>query len=296
MDLIRIGVTGANGQLGMSLQEVCQSYDSIQCDFFDRSQWDITDRSQSKTYIPRYDVIINCAAYTQVDRAEDEKALCYLVNRGGTRTMAQVCAEHDVLLVHFSSDYVYHNYLRRPLKESDPLRPKGVYAKSKLAGEKEIVRQEGPHLIYRVSWLYGPFGQNFPKTMLRLSQTRDAFKVVSDQIGAPTNTIDLAHMVLSTVKSPEALTYARANKGIYNFCNDGATAWDQIARFVFESAGLKHIRVHSIPSKSYPTKAKRPRNSRLNLSKWRTKWHDAIPGWESSLLRCIRRLCAGNSQ
>jgi len=282
MAIKRISVLGASGQLGKSFQHLSHHF-PFEIEFYDRSQVDITQVADIENLSS--DLIINCAAYTAVDLAEDESGEAYQINRDAVQNIAQHCKSRKIPLIHFSSDYVYHNSLRRPLKESDPTRPKGVYARSKLAGERKITAICDHYYIFRVSWLYGPFGTNFPKTMLRLAKTRDALSIVNDQIGAPTNTLDLAGMILQLCSNPGMLSADLS--GIYNYCNRGTTSWDEIARCIFAQSTDKAIDVQSIPSKDYPTKAMRPRNSRLDLSKFDRTFGIEIRDWKSAMLDCL---------
>ncbi len=284
MGVKKIAILGASGQLGQSFQYLADAF-PFELSCYDRSQLDITNK-RSLEHLET-DLVINCAAYTAVDLAEEEPREAYKINRDAVANIANVCVHKGIPLIHFSSDYVYHNNVRRPLRESDPTRPKGVYARSKLAGERKIVAICDQYLIFRVSWLYGPFGKNFPKTMLRLAETHDNLRIVNDQIGAPTNTIDLAKMILRLCVEQDGVWKHR--RGIYNYCNTGHTSWAEMAQFIFSKTGQDVI-VEPIPSVQYPTKAKRPRNSRLALSKFSKTFGIAIPDWQTSMMDCLRIL------
>ncbi len=287
-ELKHIVVTGSQGQLGREFQKI--SMDSpCRFTFLSKRELDITSgQSQVTLGTLQPDIVVNCAAYTAVDQAEDEKELAMTVNAGGAEKLATICADLNVPIIHFSSDYVYHNRLRRPLKETDPTRPKSVYGKSKLKGEKLIQKVHPFPIIIRVSWLYSTFGKNFPKTMLHLAQERTSLRIVADQIGAPTNARDLAHSVIEIIENNQSDNWADIS-GVYNFSNEGSTSWYKIACFIIEYAELDCL-IHPIKSIEYPTKAKRPRYSILNLSKFNRTFGGGISKWEESMKICLSEL------
>ncbi|MDH3649574.1 MAG: dTDP-4-dehydrorhamnose reductase [Saprospiraceae bacterium] len=285
----RIVVTGCQGQLGREFQRIAAQSESHSFQLFSRGQMDITQRDlTARLREAKPNIVINCAAYTAVDQAEVEKELAFATNAYGAQNMARACAKLNVPLVHFSSDYVYHNKFRRPLRESDPTRPKGVYARSKLKGEQLIVEAHPLHLIVRVSWLYSVFGSNFPKTILHLARNRPNIKVVSDQVGAPTSAADLANTIVR-ITSRNSITDWKKKSGIYNYSNLGHTNWYAIARHIVKVAGLP-CSVQSIKSRDYPTKAPRPRYSMLNLSKFRATFGVDLKEWKESLDLCLSEL------
>ena len=284
-----IVVTGAGGQLGQEFQKLASRY-PFTFKFLGRKDFDITAVT-SRQIIDSINpaAVINCAAYTAVDKAEEEKAQAMRVNAIAVQQLGRVCEALDIPIIHFSSDYVYHNSLRRPLEESDPVRPKGVYAKSKLKGEKLLVESHSYPLIFRVSWLYSTFGHNFPKTMLRLGDERSELTVVRDQIGAPTYAEDLADAVLKILEKHLVRQTLRNIQGIYNFSNTGITSWAGIADRVMKTAELS-CKIIPIRSVEYPTPARRPRYSKLSLAKFKKIFEIPLQPWEDRLDDCIRTL------
>ena len=277
-------ITGAYGQLGHEFQALQLEFPELDFVFTDRDQLDIANADQVKSFFDRqpFDYCLNCAAYTAVDKAESEPALAYLINEKGPANLAAACQEHGATLIQFSSDYVYHNALNRPLLETDPVTPKGVYAASKLAGEQAAIAANPQTLVLRTSWIYSSFGHNFVKTMLRLSRERRQLKVVYDQIGAPTYARDLARNVLDIIQSEQAARHP----GIYNFSNEGVTSWYDFALAIFELSGV-HCQVTPIGSSAYPTAANRPHYSLLDKEKFKTTFGKTIPHWKASLAECL---------
>ncbi len=284
-----IVVTGAEGQLGREFQKLSSQY-SFKFEFLGRKDFDITavtSRQMIGAISPA--AVINCAAYTAVDKAEEEKDKAMRVNAISVQQLGRVCEALDIPIVHFSSDYVYHNSLRRPLEESDPTRPKGVYAKSKLKGEKLLLKSHSYPLIFRVSWLYSTFGHNFPKTMLRLGADRSELTVVRDQIGAPTYAEDLADAVLKILDQHLDNQTIKSIQGVYNFSNTGITNWAGIAERVMKTADLP-CKITPIRSIEYPTAAPRPRYSKMSLAKFKKIFEIPLQPWEDRLDDCIRTL------
>ena len=288
---MKILVLGAQGQLGRSIQRLVKDIDPRQSYiFWGRSEFALDDPSQlAKLDDLDLDVVINCAAYTAVDKAEVEKALAYAINVEAVGRLGAYLNARDISIVHISSDYVYHNYLRRPLRETDPCRPKGYYAKTKWWGEQMLQKTHKAPLILRVSWLYGRYGNNFPKTMLRLAKERDEINVVKDQVGAPTYAYDLATSIISIIDR-----YANSIKwadkaGIYNFCNGGQTNWYEIARHVVSKAKLQ-CQISAIRSIDYPTAAPRPRYSVLDLTEFERNFDLPILHWRERLDACLDQI------
>jgi dTDP-4-dehydrorhamnose reductase len=288
---LRIGITGATGQLGMQFQKLALSHPQKRLIFYPLETLDITQPEQFVALEDqKLDFLVNCAAYTLVDTAEDEKELAYQVNAYGSELLAKWCQQQAVPLIHFSTDYVYHNALRRPLKESDPTRPKGIYAKSKLKGEALILKNLRQAYIFRVSWLYAAHGHNFMNTMRRLGKERKQLDVVYDQIGAPTFAGDLAEMVLQVCdQASDKGNQNKAPYGIYNYCNEGYTNWAEFAEAIMKMSGLE-CNINAIPSRKYPTKAPRPRNSKLNLAKFKRNFKLPIPNWRAGLKNCLNEV------
>lgn len=276
-------VTGANGQLGQSLQFVAHKYPEIQFVFCSSSQLDITDKTSCTTvfqqYQPQY--CINAAAYTAVDKAESEPDKAYLINAIGAKNLAEGCLEFDTCLLHISTDFVFDGNQKTPYNEQDATNPISVYGQTKLEGEKFIQEIVKKYFIIRTSWVYSQFGTNFMKTMLRLAAERDTLNVVSDQIGTPTNAVDLAESLIQIINScsnnPSDNRY-----GIYHFSNEGVCSWYDFAREIFK---LNHstIEVNPIPTSSYPTPAKRPYNSVLDKTKIKETFSLSIKEWNQRL-------------
>lgn len=280
---MKIAVTGAHGQLGRSFQKIASNYPDIQFDFLDRSLLDITEKASVEEYFKSNtpDVLINCAAYTAVDKAESDQENAYLVNEQAPRILAECCKKNNVLLVHYSSDYVYHIDTDQPLKESDKPSPKGIYAKSKYAGEQEILSVGCRALIIRTSWVYSEYGNNFVKTMIRLGTTRDQLTIVDDQIGAPTYATDLARHTIQMVDS-----YDKDSLEVINYSNTGRISWYGFASKIFALSRIT-IDAKPIPSTDYPTPAPRPLWSVMDLGKIKENYGITPRSWDTALGECL---------
>ena len=269
-------ITGADGQLGRALRRLLADTDHA-VDYTDRAELDLRDGGAVRAYVreTRPGAIVNCAAYTAVDKAESEPQLCVEINQDATRVLAEAAREASARLVHVSTDYVYHNGLDRPLRETDPTAPKSVYARTKLAGELAAREAYAKTVTLRTSWVYGLEGHNFLRTMQRLGAERERLTVVSDQIGAPTFADDLAGAVL------HVLAEAELAPGTYNYAGLGVGSWYDFARAIIAAYGLD-CEVAPIMSVDYPTPAARPRYSVLDLTKARDAnfplrhWRDAL--------------------
>ncbi|EAX48971.1 dTDP-4-dehydrorhamnose reductase [Thermosinus carboxydivorans Nor1] len=277
----KILVTGANGQLGRALQrQFCEKYELVLCDL---PELDITNfkacRDAVRTYGP--DIVINAAAYTNVERAEDEPDAAYAVNAIGAHNLALVCREANVKLIHISTDYVFDGARGTPYSEYDAPNPLSVYGKSKLLGEQLIRDTGGWYFIVRTAWLYGD-GHNFVRTMLRLAGERPEIAVVADQYGTPTYTVDLAAL-LEQIMHTEYY-------GIYHATNAGNCTWYEFACKIFEYADKK-VAVRPITTDEYPTKAKRPRYSVLDNHMLRLRGFDIMRPWEEALKDYIANDC-----
>lgn len=278
-------VTGVNGQLGhdvmMQLKEM--DYDVVAPS---RDEFDLTNKSQVKNYIMKEkpDVIIHCAAYTAVDKAEEEKDLCYTVNVEGTRSVAEAAKEINARVVYLSTDYVFAGLGQEPHAEEDETNPVNYYGYTKEQGEKIVRGLVDRYFIVRTSWVYGLNGNNFVKTMLKLAETRNEINVVSDQIGAPTYTNDLAQFIINLLQTN--------NYGTYHGVNEGFCSWNEFAESIFEKSGISMI-VNPISTEDYPTKANRPLNSRLSKENTNKAGLDRMPHWEDAITRFIEEL---NSQ
>lgn len=279
---LKFMVTGVNGQLGhdvmMQLKEM--DFDVIAPS---RDEFDLTNKEQVKTYIIREkpDVIIHCAAYTAVDKAEDEKDLCYLVNVEGTRAIAEADSEINARLVYVSTDYVFDGLGQEPHSEDKETNPINYYGYTKEQGEKIVRELIDRHFIVRTSWVYGINGNNFVKTMLKLAESRNEINVVSDQIGAPTYTKDLAQFIINLIQTKKY--------GTYHGVNEGYCSWHEFAKSIFAKTGIE-MKVNPISTEDYPTKAKRPLNSRLSKKNTTKAVLDRMPHWEDAITRFIKEL------
>lgn len=290
---MNILVTGANGQLGTELRNVtAQSRDNyifadiVTLPGIETRILDITDIDAVRAVCDseRIDAVVNCAAYTNVDKAEDEPSAAMALNSGAAGNLARVAAERDAALIHISTDYVFNGEAPLPLKEDQPTDPLGVYGSTKLAGEKEIEKSGCRSIIIRTAWLYSPYGKNFVKTMLRLTAEKDFLKVVFDQIGTPTYARDLAALIHGII---EGRRLDRA--GLYHFSNEGAISWYDFAKAICELGGNR-CDIQPCHTEEYPSKARRPRFSVLDKTKIKDTFGISIPYWRDSLIDCINRI------
>jgi dTDP-4-dehydrorhamnose reductase len=281
----KILVTGANGQLSSELKELSSHYSQFEWVFADRSVLDLSNLSSISKVLDTIQpqIIINCAAYTAVDKAETESELADLLNHQAVGVMAQWSANHDCRLVHVSTDYVFDGNSNVALTEEAPTGPINVYGQTKLAGEQACLRANPDSIVIRTSWVYSRFGNNFVKTMSRLMQERDSLNVVNDQIGSPTYAADLAQAILTII------THPHWQAGIYHFSNEGEISWYEFALAIQEIGGFDCV-LGGIPSSDYPTPAQRPHYSLLDKSKITTTFGVVVPGYRESLERCMRLL------
>ena len=260
--MIKVLVTGGNGQLAQCLKDVVKHHENLAVDFQDLPDLDITNPLQLESFFLKneFDYCINCAAYTAVDLAEEQSSSAYAVNAEGPKNLAEVCQKFQTTLIHVSTDFVFDGQKRTPYLETDAPNPLGVYGASKLQGERNIQEAMEAYFIIRTSWLYSAYGNNFMKTMLKLSETREEINVVSDQIGSPTYAGDLAEVLIKIV-----LSSSKAY-GLYHFSNSGAISWYDFAVEIFNHFN-KQVVVKSIKTKDYPTEAKRPEYSVLSTNR-----------------------------
>jgi dTDP-4-dehydrorhamnose reductase len=285
-------VTGANGQLGQSLQFISANYPQIDFVFCSSSELDITNLENCNAVFSNYkpNYCINTAAYTAVDKAESEAEKAYAINVTGAKNLALVSKEYDTILLHVSTDFVFDGDssklgMTNGYTEEDVPNPTGVYGQTKLDGEKAIKETFENYFIIRTSWVYSQFGNNFMKTMLRLASERDSLSVVNDQIGTPTNAVDLAEALVKII-STSYHELRTSNFGIYNFSNEGQCSWYDFAKEIFENNGIK-IDLKPIPTTSFPTPAKRPAYSVLDKSKIKKTFKIEILDWNESLKTVI---------
>jgi len=288
---MNILVTGSNGQLGSEIRELSPNY-SYNFFFTDVNELDISKEEDIKKYVneKNIDLIINCAAYTAVDKAEEEKELADLVNHNAVGFLANAAKEKNIPLIHISTDYVFDGKNYKPYIENDPVNPQGVYGLTKLKGEEAFKDSGASGIIIRTSWVYSSYGHNFVKTMLRLKDRRE-LGVVFDQVGTPTYARDLANAILETVdKNREKIKNKKAE--IYHYSNEGVISWYDFAKAIFEIENID-IKVNPIESKDYPTQAIRPHYSVLNKKKIKNEFNIEIPYWRESLKECLQRINNG---
>ena len=278
---MKVLVTGVNGQLGHDIVEECQKR-NIEAIGVDVKEMDITNVNQVNEVITetKPDAIIHCAAWTAVDKAEDEVEQCRKVNRDGTKHIVDVCEKLDLPLMYFSTDYVFDGQGEEPWNEYDERHPLNVYGQTKYEGELEVERLK-KHFIIRISWVFGINGHNFIKTMLRLGKERGEVSVVNDQIGSPTYTYDLARLCVDMIQTKEY--------GTYHATNEGICSWYEFACEIFKQAKMDVI-VHPVDSTQFPTRAIRPKNSRMNKTELDKHGFTRLPSWQDALERYLDTL------
>ena len=276
-------VTGASGQLGQAIQFIAKNHSEIKFVFCSSSDLDISNKENCQTVFQKTkpDFCINAAAYTAVDKAESERDKAELINVLGSKNIAEVCNNFDVKLIHISTDFVFDGSNDKPYTETQITNPKGVYGQTKLDGEKAIQQVFSKYYIIRTSWVYSQFGNNFMKTMLRLASERTVLSVVNDQIGTPTNAVDLAEALVQIILSNNQQP-TNDNYGIYNFSNEGECSWYDFAKKIFEINNVS-IDLSAIPTEQFPTPAQRPKYSVLDKNKIKTTFGITIKTWEESL-------------
>jgi dTDP-4-dehydrorhamnose reductase len=283
----KILITGENGQLGSELQELSSSYPQYEFTFVNRKTLDLSNLCKLEDYFDNhtFDIIINCAAYTAVDKAEEESDLANTINHRAVSLLAKIAKKKNISLIHISTDYVFDGKNYRPYIETDLTDPQGVYGRTKRDGENAILQASPKNsIIIRTSWVYSSFGNNFVKTMLRLGKERDSLGVIFDQVGTPTYARDLAKTILEVLpqiknESPE----------IYHYSNEGVASWYDFAQAIFELTSIS-CQVNPITTDQYPTPATRPHYSLLNKSKVKNDFGIIIPYWKDSLNECLQKL------
>ena len=284
---MNILVTGANGQLGNEMRVVSKG-SSDRYIFTDVEELDITNRDAVANFVKENDikVVVNCAGYTNVEKADDEENLAELINAQAVEYLALACRENHATLIHISTDYVFGgNEGNTPRKENEPVNPTGAYGRTKLHGEQAIWKVGCNYLIIRTAWLYSEFGNNFVKTMRKLTSERDKLNVVLDQIGTPTYAFDLANVIFKII---EERRYDELT-GIYHFSNEGVISWYDFAKEICELSG-NNCDIQPCHSDEFPSKVKRPSYSVLDKTKIKNSLNITIPHWKESLKKCISKL------
>ena len=285
--MLNILITGANGQLGSELRRLgAASWHRYV--YTDAAELDITSEEAVRRTIrdERIDAIVNCAAYTNVDRAEEDEATADLLNHRAVAILAGAAKEYGATLIHISTDYVFRGNGNTPCREEEPTDPLGVYGRTKLAGEAAVQASGCKYLIFRTAWLYSEFGNNFVKTMLRLTGERERLTVVFDQVGTPTYAADLAEAIFGILENGAY----EGREGIYHFSDEGVCSWYDFAHEIARIAGRTNCEILPCHSSEYPSKVRRPAFSVLDKSKVKQTFGIAVPHWRDSLIRCMQRL------
>lgn len=292
MSKMNILVTGANGQLGNEMRVVARN-SADNYIFTDVAELDITDAAAVEKMVTDNDVkvIVNCAAYTNVDKAEDDREFAELLNARAVENLAQAIRRNDGLLVHVSTDYVFGGTKNNtPCREDEPANPTGVYGVTKLHGEQAIIASGCHHIIIRTAWLYSEFGKNFLKTMLDLTTTKPQLKVVFDQVGSPTYAYDLALAIFDIVENRKYVD----NDGVYHYSNEGVCSWFDFTKMIAEYAGHTGCDIQPCHSDEFPSKVVRPSYSVLDKTKIKKTFGVSVPYWTDSLRVCMTNLKAIN--
>lgn len=282
-------ITGSKGQLGNEIARLFSLYPEFNFHPADIAELDLNKKKPVNDFISdnNIDYVINCAAYTAVDKAEDDIENCFAINRDSVNNLAEATAG-KTKIIHLSTDYVFDGTSDHPYNETDPVNPQSVYGKSKLEGENILTKKlPDTSMIIRTSWLYSSFGNNFVRTMIRLGKERETLNVVSDQTGTPTYAGDLAGAILEIVRFSEKNDYFPS--GIYHYSNEGICSWYDFTLKIHEYAGITSCKVQPISTKEYPTKAKRPMYSVLDKNKIKKTFGLVIPEWKDSLKKMINK-------
>ena len=289
----KILVTGANGQLGMEMR-ILGAVAPNEYIFTDIDELDITDSDAVAAFVEQngIQIIVNCAAYTNVDRAEEDEATAERINAEAVRNLAEAAKRVDGTLFHISTDYVFGGEGNTPRTEDMPLDPQGAYGRTKLHGEQAIAEVGCKSIIIRTAWLYSEFGKNFLLTMLRLTKEKPAINVVFDQVGTPTYAGDLALTIFSII---EGDMYA-GNEGVYHFSNEGVCSWYDFAQEIATAMGHRECKISPCHSDEFPSKVKRPAYSVLDKSKIKRTFGVEIPHWRESMYYCLKRIVAQQTQ
>ena len=288
---MKILITGSKGQLGSSLHRELEKDPEIEAVYTDYDTLDITNRAAVTRFMTdnRFDIVINCAAYTAVDKAETDEILAAALNTGAVGNLAEAAVKTGARVIHISTDYVFSGQGFRPYEENDEPYPQGIYGRTKLEGEALLTSFCQNAMIIRTAWLYSEFGKNFVKTMLSLAETRPEINVVADQIGSPTYAGDLAKAIHRIIR------HDKWTPGIYHFTDEGVASWYDFTKAIFEIAG-KDTKVNPIPTSAYPTPAKRPLYSVLSKAKIKSTYGIEIPYWRDPLKKCMASLLENQKQ
>ena len=289
--LITILVTGSAGQLGKSIQSIASDYPEYEFVFASRQHLDLSNEVSIAKFFERkaFDIIINCAAHTAVDKAESEAELANQVNHLAVRQLAAIAKQHQAKLIHISTDYVFSGKQYRPYIETDEVAPHGVYGKSKLHGEQAVQKILTTNaVIIRTSWVYSEYGNNFVKTMLKLGRERDDLRVIYDQVGSPTYARDFAKAIISIIQS-QAFGQISFKTNVFHFSNEGLCSWYDFAKSIFELSNIQ-CKINPIETKDYPTPASRPHYSVLSKAKIKKMYDLTIPYWKDSIKSCLTAL------
>ena len=282
---MKILITGCNGQLGNEMQLLAKKNPQHQYFFTDVEELDITDAEAIDRFVQdnQVDCIVNCAAYTAVDKAEENEEFCNLLNNIAPGYLAKAIEKRGGYMVQVSTDYVFDGTNHTPYTEEEPTCPNSVYGRTKLAGEKQVLENCKQSMIIRTAWLYSTFGNNFVKTMIRLGQTKPELGVIFDQIGTPTYARDLAAAIFAAINQGIV-------PGIYHFSNEGVISWYDFTKAIHRIAGINDCKVRPLHTEEYPTPAARPHYSVLDKTKIKNTYGIEIPYWEDSLRECISKL------
>lgn len=284
--MAKVLITGANGQLGNEMRCLAEKDKKNTFLFTDVQDLDITDSESVMKFVTDHniDIIVNCAAYTAVDKAEDDEELCRKINALAVENLAKAAVVNQAKIIHISTDYVYSGVHYKPYSESDETAPCSVYGVTKLEGERLLFDNCSEAVVLRTSWLYSTFGNNFVKTMIRLGKEREGLNVIFDQIGTPTYAGDLAKMIMTIIDSGTFIP------GVYNFSNEGVCSWYDFTKTIHRIAGITTCKVMPIEGREYPSRAIRPYYSVMNKRKIKETYAVSIPYWEESLVKCINLL------
>jgi len=284
---ITILITGSNGQLGSEIRALESGYPTFDLTFIDIEDLDLTSRDDVSAFFKerKFDYVINCAAYTAVDKAESDEETAFRVNADAVGLLGEVTARYDTRVIHVSTDYVFDGSANRPYAEDDKVNPVSVYGRSKLKGEELLLESNPDSMIIRTAWLYSRYGNNFVKTMLRLGKERDELRVVFDQVGSPTCAADLAEAILTIIKKTEAGMNDFVT-GVYHYSNEGAISWYDFAYHILGLSGTE-CKIIPVLSDEYPVPAPRPAYSVLNKGKIKEIYGIEVPYWYDSLKRML---------